>query len=140
MNILERIGLITESILDFFSKIPKEIRGYAAKAILVVNEIKEAIDSDTADDITELIPGDWDDKLRDGASSLISGLMAILKGVKESGADEAAIRKAKGNLYLGLSSGIVGLMDGNELPGNRYDTYTQIAYSHQKKHKADKTS
>lgn len=138
MNIFERLGLIAESIVDFFSKIPAEIKRYAAEAIPVVNNIKEAIDSDEVDSITDLIPGTWDDSIRDGASSLLTGLMAILKGVKESGADEQAIKKAKGNLFLGLSSGIVGLMDKNELPGNRYDTYTQIAYSHQKKHKVSK--
>lgn len=135
MNILERLGLIAESIIDFFSKIPSEIKEYAEKAIPVVNDIKEALNSGTAVDITNLIPGTWDDGLRIAASNLCAGLIAIFKSVDESDVDEEIKNVAKGKLLLGMGSGIVALMDNNELPGNRYDAYTQIAYSNQKKDK-----
>lgn len=137
MNLLQRIAAIATDIADFFSKIPSKIRKFAGIAIPVVNSIKEKLDSDEAINLTEIIPGTWDNSLRTAASSMLGGLISIFKNVSESDADDKEKAKARKNLLMGMGSGLVALLDGDELPMNMYDMYTQIAYSKTKKDIAD---
>ena len=127
------INDVVDFIKNVFGKIPGKIKEYAEKAISIVDTIKNALNSDTVNDILALIPGDWDDKLRNEALKLLQGLTEILKQIDASDADEQAKATAKAGIYLKMSSKLVEMQDGKELKPNRYDFYTQTVYS---KHKA----
>lgn len=127
------INDVVDFIKSVFGKIPGKIKEYAEKAISIVDTIKNALNSDTVNDILALLPGEWDSDLRDQALKLLEGLTDILKQIDASEVDEQAKATAKAGIYLKMSSKLVELQDGKELKPNRYDFYTQTVYS---KHKS----
>jgi hypothetical protein len=134
MNLLDRIGKITSWVAHIFSNVPNEIKDYAGEAIKIVQKIKEALESNTSLVIVDLIPGTWDNELREKAAKLLDEFLYVLGETQNASnyvSSDIQLR-AKGMVLFGMASTLVAIQDGNKLPQNRYDTYTQIAYSHSK--------
>lgn len=132
MNILQRLEVIAKSISDIFAKIPYEIKKWCGVAESIVTKVNEALKSNTAIIITDLIPGDWDDNLRKEAIVLCEGLIKILKVVEEANLDAKVEESTKQGLLQRLNSDLIALQDGYKMPQNRYDFYSQYYFSGKK--------
>lgn len=132
MTLKERLRHIAIWITALFSDIPPEIKKYAEEALKITKTVKDALDSEIADIIVRIIPGDWDDNLRASAQSLIAEFARIFAAIAASDAPEETKQAARNALLSKLQSRLIALQDGNELAEHQYDVYAQATYSNEK--------
>lgn len=126
MNTLGRLKEAVNWISELFTKIPAHIKDYAAQAIIISDKIKADMQSNTAVIITELIPGDWDDNLRNEAIVLLTFLHDVLEAIADIDTTQSI---AKNAIYAKIGAQLIALQDGKVLSENVYDTYFQNVYS-----------
>lgn len=78
MSLRKFVRNLLNSVGDFLKSLPKEIREFSDEALKVTTAIKNALESDTAITIVNMIPGDLDDKLRHMA---VEGLKAAINAL-----------------------------------------------------------
>lgn len=76
---------------------PADIKKYAGIAHSITESIKDWLGGDIATLITQIIPGDWDDKLRQEAIVFLTSLAEMLR---EISTDNEAAGKAAKNAIL----------------------------------------
>ena len=130
MTFIERIRHIANWIGDLFSRIPKDISKYAQEAIEIVDKIKNALDSQVALIIVDIIPGTWDNVARDVAVKILTQLSDLLHQINQSNVDDDVKKQASNAIYSKMASKLIEAQDKEKLPENNYDLYCQLTYSY----------
>lgn len=129
MTLKERIHAAISWVTALFGEIPDDIKKYAAEALKITKAVKAALDGDFAAGLVSIIPGDWDDKLRAAAQTLVSEFAKLFAAIAASDAPQEAKEAAKNALLSKLQSKLIALQDNNELQEHQYDAYAQATYS-----------
>jgi hypothetical protein len=123
MSFLTKIFNWIKGILD---GIPNEIREKAEIALRVTRAIKDNVNNPLVDLITDIIPGDIDDNVKDKIRTCLDKMEDWLEAL--SGLSPKELNA----ILIKIASEITACLDDNELPENRYDTITQVVYSSKK--------
>lgn len=132
-----------DEIRALLGKIPKRIRVLIANSLEVTTAIRAKLDSTAAILITDLIPGDRDNELREGLIHAIDQSMPYLMVVdacKDKPTTEEMIqcwieqlrtmpKHTQDALLIKLAALLTAIQDKKELRQNLYDTYTQMQVS-----------
>jgi len=90
------IGKILAEILDFFkanwltfakktwSKVPDELKAKVSIGVMIVENIKKFVDSPVADLITNTIPGELDDKVKDYLRQILPVILSRYNEINDS--------------------------------------------------------
>lgn len=154
---MSQLSELIAGMTDFFHRIlnllPNWVKRIMPEIIGITKAIREAaqkgedwLSSQTAETIVSIIPGESDDKIRAGLLIFLRKAIPFLIHVedKEAGLGElllafiAKLSKSETPKCLdagiqALSSTMLCLHDGSKMSENRYDTLSQMAYSHFKK-------
>lgn len=82
------INRIFSWVKSLFASIPKEIREYASQSLEITTNIQKFLESPIADIVTGIIPGTWDDKLKDLAVKYLAEAIPCLTIVDECQSDD----------------------------------------------------
>lgn len=74
-----------EFIKKIYNKIPDDLKFKLSAIVQVVENIKTFVDSPTADLITEIIPGDLDDDLKDWLRKVLPAILEKYKDISGAG-------------------------------------------------------
>lgn len=94
MKIFEFLKDLWNWIVEQFQKIDEDLKAIGTIAVNVVEALKEFVESDKAALITELIPGDVDDKIRAFLLDIIPEALSTSALIRDSGSmtpDEAIV-------------------------------------------------
>lgn len=137
MSIFKRIWDAIKSLLD---EIPNRLPSIIDDALKVTTVIREKLQGNVAVLITDLIPGDWDDNIREGVIAALDQTIPLLSISQECGTDVQCWgdklaqlpQDLQDAILIKLAAKIVAALDDNKLPQNRYDFYTQAHLSGKK--------
>ena len=135
-----------KKILEFFHRLfggnPKKfLENYAKPAILIVQGVRDLVKSDVIDIATKLLPGTWDDDLKEKAKAALDKALGVLqlsydclqKGtlteklfcfILNVKAISPAMRKA---VYAKLASEVAKELSGET--GHKVDSLVQMQFS-----------
>jgi hypothetical protein len=134
-----------------FKVIPADIKIYVSQALQVTTLIKKLLDNPIAVIITEIIPGDWDNKIKEAVIHALDQslpYLLIVDRCKEHkdlplmiacwiGELRTLPKPVQDALLVKLASLIAAYLDKKELRTSHYDLYTQLLYSGTKEGKAE---
>lgn len=112
-------------VLMFLGAIPNSIRTAARKALKITTKILQVLESRQAILVTELIPGDTDDKIR---LALIAALKAFQPALQA--AENSAARKA---LVARIGAELTAAQDGKRERMGQYAIWFEQVYQEDKK-------
>lgn len=148
LKLVDKIQQLFKWLPNWVSKVMPEIFQATGFIKMLLGKGRDWLNSATADEILELIPGDWDRQLRDRLTVLLDKTIPVLDNTTETAENWGQMlidflnslnkmSPAAQNAQLAkLSSLMLCEHDGGKLAENRYDTLAQLAYS--KIEKSDK--
>lgn len=87
MSLRSFIAGIIDKISDFFRGLVPELKEAVKVGVTVVDKLKAITDSQAADILTAIIPGTWDDQLKDKLRAELPKILSNMRLVQEC-ADE----------------------------------------------------
>lgn len=129
-----------KALKDVLNHYEGDTKVYVEKALLITSKMKDAIDSDVAILITDIIPGDADEAIRKKISEALGETITDLTVIKTCFDKEAVEDKfvcvidflkqenhiSQHALLVKMLSLLASKLDNNKLPESYYDTYAQI--------------
>ncbi|MBD1365178.1 hypothetical protein IDJ77_15285 [Mucilaginibacter sp. ZT4R22] len=79
MSIISFLARLWNSIRSLFNKLPPTIKIAVHLGVIITENIKNFVDSPLADVLTEIIPGDTDDKIKQALRTALPILLTNLK-------------------------------------------------------------
>lgn len=132
-----------EKLQHLLGIIPAKVKEYASQSLAITTSIKNFLSSPVADVITALIPGAWDDKLKETVLKALEEVLPYLT-IVDTCKDQpdvvsmlncwiTEVRKqpvqVQNALLHKLASLLTAKLDNQELKQNQYDYYIQLLYS-----------
>lgn len=132
-----------DDVRSWLGRIPKRVRVLISNSLEVTTAIRKALNSPIAVAITDIIPGEWDNTLRDAILKAIEDTMPYLLIVdtcKQHETTEAMLqcwvtelrkhpKHVQDALLIKLAALLTAIQDNKQLRQNLYDTYTQMQVS-----------
>lgn len=147
MNKLEQL---LAGMKEFFASLslPNWVKRVTPQIFAVTSAIRRIVEtadtwvnSPTADLITEIIPADWDDKLKEDIKDWLAKALPIVVKMEDCCGDLNCMIKvyleslkpetdkgAKAK-YMALGSTMLNVSDDGKMKDNKYDTLAQMAYT-----------
>lgn len=103
-------------LTSFFKKVDKQLKVILPIGITVVDKIKAFVDSPTADIVTLIIPGEWDDSLKNLLRSILPKILLNLRNWKEL--EDITDQKEKLKaiiLEIGVGTGILTKQERDDI-------------------------
>jgi len=107
---------LTAWLKKFIHNTDEQLKKYLPKGIELVEKVKTFIDSPTADVITLIIPGSWDDNLKNIARAFLPKMLLTLRNWNELAHITDENEKLKAIiLEIGVGTGILTTEERNDL-------------------------
>lgn len=134
MSFIKRIWeSLTGAIQRLLYGIPNHLPDIIEDALAVTTVLRDKLRSNLAVAITDLIPGERDNVIREQVVSALDQAIPLLSISKDCGTDLGCwsnkLKELPADLQdailIKLAAKIVATLDGGKMPQNRYDFYTQ---------------
>lgn len=140
---------LRDQIKAWWNGIPDNIRIVASRSMQITTGIKAVLSNPLADVVTAIIPGDWDDKLKEQALAAINKVLpylSIVDACKHHTSTEEMLKcwvaeiaklpkHAQNAMIAKLAALLMAEFHNNALKQSLYDYYQQTYYSSQKEWK-----
>lgn len=135
-----------DALFRLLNVIPAKVREIASRSLHITTAIKTILDNPATDILTAIIPGTWDDKLKQIAVNALNEAIPYLQVVDKCKQHteigpmlqcwieevQQMPKHARNAMLHKLAALLTSIMDGSERKQNEYDYYIQMLYSSNK--------